>query len=402
MRGLGSIFPKLRRHSAVLQKTVTPVQQIAAGLQDRSKRLGLLMKIFVFAPTAAIFVYLLLVHSDMYLSSSMFAVRSGGMNPTAVEGVGGLGSLFGSILPGGGSDSQIVLAYITSAHMMDSVGKDIDLLAHYADRGRDIWSRLWRKPTREELIAYWQWLLKASYDIEKGIISVEVKGYDPETARAVNAAVLKQSELFVNDMNARANEDAVRLSVQEIARSEKRVADAAAAIRIFRDSRATLDPVVTARGLEGVVSALETEAAAAGAKLLTAQKLMRDDSLGVAELKDKLDSLQAQILREKARLAGVDAEKGTISAIVEEYSSLQMEEQFANKQLVAAMGMYEMARITATAQARYIVPIQPPTLPEESEYPRVFLFTLLGFVAFLTAFGLVSLSVASIRDHMGV
>jgi capsular polysaccharide transport system permease protein len=79
-----------------------------------------------------------------------------------------------------------------------------------------------------------------------------------------------------------------------------------------------------------------------------------------------------------------------------------MEEEFANKQLVSVMSMYEMARVRATSQSRYIVPVQPPTLAEESEYPRPFLFTLVAFAAFLTFLGFVSLTIAAVRDHMGV
>lgn len=373
---------------------------MADRLLERKGRVGRLMKVLVFAPTLLVFCYLLFLHSNMYLSRSMFAVHSGGLQPATESG--GLGTLLSTYLPGGSSDAQIVLAYITSEHMLAQVQSDLDLRAHYADRSRDVWSRLKKTPSREEMLTYWQWMVKPSYDLEKGVITVEVKAYTPQMAQAVSRAVLQYSEVLVNAMNHRANEDSLRLAGEEVRRAEQRVAAAAGGIRLFRDSRALLDPTVTAQGLETVVAGLEAEAAKTGAELDAALKIMQPGSLGVAEIENRLRSQRAQIEREKSRLAGLDAGKGPVSSLVGEYTSLLLEEEFANKQLVAAMGMHEMARIRAITQTRYIVPIQPPTLAEDSEYPKLFLFTLVAFAGFLTLLGLLSLTIAAVRDHMGV
>lgn len=383
-----------------LERLPSLLGSAAGRLRERKGRVGLLMKIFVFCPTLLVFCYLLLLHSNMYLSRSMFAVRSGGLNP-ASDG-GGLSGLLSSYLPGGSSDSQIVLAYISSEHMLERVAAELDLVGHYAARARDPWSRLRQSPTREEMLAYWQWMVKPSFDLEKGVISVEVKAYDREMAQAVNRAVLRHSEALVNDMNTRAREDALRLAGEEVARAEGRVAAAAANLRGFRDAKALLDPEATARGLETVIAGLEVEAAKTGAELEAARKTTRMDSLIVADIQNRLHSLQAQIDREKARLAGLDAEKGPLSSLVGEYTALRLEEEFAGKQLVSAMNMHELARLQSVAQSRYVTPIQPPTLAEESGYPRPFLFTLAAFAGFLTALGLVSLTVAAVCDHMGV
>jgi capsular polysaccharide transport system permease protein len=393
-------FQEKKGVSDALERLYSLPGAFSGRLRERRGRVGLLMKVFVFFPTLLVFGYLLLLHSDMYLSHSMFAVRSGGLQPAS--DTSGLGGLLSSYLPGGSSDSQIVLAFITSQNMLERVAADLDLIGHYAGRSRDPWSRLRQKPTREQMLAYWQWIVKPSFDLERGVISVEVKAYDREMARIVNSAVLRHSEALVNDMNSRAREDTLRLAVEEVGRGERRVAEAAENLRGFRDSRALLDPAATARGLETVIAGLEAEAAKTGAELEAAQKTMRADSLIVAEISNRLHSLQAQIERENARLAGLDAEKSPLSSLVGEFTALRMEEEFANKQLVSAMSMYELARIQTAAQTRYVTPIQPPTLAEESEYPRVFLFTLAAFAAFLTGLGLVSLTVAAVRDHMGV
>ena len=78
-----------------------------------------------------------------------------------------------------------------------------------------------------------------------------------------------------------------------------------------------------------------------------------------------------------------------------------MEAEFAQKQLVSAMGTLEAARIQQATQSSYVVAYQQPTLPDESLYPRPLLFTLYTFLSLLIALGLLSLIWASIREHAG-
>ena len=78
-----------------------------------------------------------------------------------------------------------------------------------------------------------------------------------------------------------------------------------------------------------------------------------------------------------------------------------MEAEFAQKQLVSAMTSLEQSRIQQMAQSRYVVAYQQPTLPDESLYPRPFLFTFYVFAGMLLFLGIVSLVWASIREHAG-
>ena len=59
------------------------------------------------------------------------------------------------------------------------------------------------------------------------------------------------------------------------------------------------------------------------------------------------------------------------------------------------------ARVHEVAKSRYVVAFQQPTLPDESLYPRPFLFTAYVFVGALLLLGLGSLITASIREHAG-
>ena len=84
-----------------------------------------------------------------------------------------------------------------------------------------------------------------------------------------------------------------------------------------------------------------------------------------------------------------------------QYENLMLDSEFAQKQLVSAMTALEQARAMALAKTQYVVPIQQPTLPDESRYPRTWMFTLCAFFGFFFLYGMIRLIIASIREHAG-
>ena len=91
----------------------------------------------------------------------------------------------------------------------------------------------------------------------------------------------------------------------------------------------------------------------------------------------------------KAAPAG-EARPDSLTSVAGEYEDLQTESEFARQQLVSAMTSLETARVKAEAKSRYVVAFQIPTLPDESLYPRPFLFTAYVLVGALVLAGLCS------------
>lgn len=380
-----------------LSRVGTPVAHGVVRYFSRKSLRFYLMTFCIYLPTAFLFFYLLLFHSPMYISESFFALRSSdGSEMPAAAGI---------FAPGTSNtfmDAHIVQSHIASMDMLEKVSGVIDLKAHYGDKTRDIYSRLKANPTKEEMLEYWLWIVTVTFSMDKGIISVEVKAYTSEMAKKINDTILRFSEELVNQMNDRAHQDALRLTRAEVASSEARVLRAQAELRRFRDDKSILDPEVTAKGLESVIAQLEAEAANTQAELSAALQVLQQGSPRVQTLETRLGALHEQLAREKTKLAGLDAGATTLSSLVGDYAQLVTEEEFARNQLVQSMAAFESARLKAISQSRYIVPFQPPTLPQESLYPRPFFFTAIGFLALLIGVGLCSLIIAAIKDHMGV
>ncbi|WP_239446593.1 hypothetical protein [Mailhella massiliensis] len=352
----------------------------------------------IIAPVALALCYFLLIASPMYISQASFAIRS------AETGSASVGTDITSVFLKSSSTSNdvyILEDYIKSLDLARRIDSELKFVDHYTDSSHDIISRLWKNPTQDELITYWHSVITPELDPDTGIINLNVRAYTPDMAQQLNQAILSASEALVNAMNERARHDAVELAREEVSRAEERVRHAQSAMREFRDTHNLIDPKSTAAGLQELVTRLEAEATTLRTQISEAKSYMNAEAPLLKSLNQRLAAVEKQLGEEKLRVAGQSTVQGNLNSLVAEYEDLTIEAEFAQKQLVSAMTSLEQARIQQMAQSRYVVAYQQPTLPDESLYPRPFLFTLYVFAALLLLLGIVSLVWASIREHAG-
>ena len=393
------VAPK-QESKLVIPDLVLTARPVLTTVEKISSRLSPGMKLVLFAllvPTFLSLIYFGLWASPMYIAEARFAVRG------ADNGVIDTGGLASMLLPAGsaiGTDVNIVTEYIQSPDIMEAVDKELHILDPFASHDYDIISRLEGDATRDERLSYWQWAVKPSLDPETGIVALSVKAYEPDVAKKLAEAVLAKSEALVNAMSRRAQDDAITLAMREVKTAEVRVSKAQEAMRSFRDRSGMLDPTSTAGGLQGIVSELESEVVKTKAQIAEASTYMSKDAPALVGLRARLAAVEKQLAAEKLRLAG-ESKSGSMTSIAGEYEDLQIESEFARQQLVSAMTSLEAARVKAEAQSRYVVAFQVPVLPDESLYPRPFLFTLFVFVGALVIVGICSLIIAAVREHAG-
>lgn len=360
---------------------------------------GLALRLFlacVILPTLVVFLYLALFASDIYLAEAKFAIRSQNQQQSL-----DMLSTFFRTNSSSLSDSYIVQNYIQSMDMIDKVDAKLHVRDHYADRSHDIWYRLTRHATQDEMLRYWSWAVVTTFDPDTSIMTVQVKAFSPQMAQAVCQSILDASEALVNAMNDRARTDAISLAQAEVARAEARIREAHEAMRLYRERTVILDPQAVASGLYNLVNQLEGEITKTTAELAEASTYMQADSPRVVMLQNRLAVLQKQLQSEKARLASQMQGDKPLSALVSEFQSLTLEEEFAQKQLTSAMASLETARVQAESKSLYVESFQKPMVPDESLYPRPIVFSLVFMLAAAMLLGLVSLIVAAIREHAG-
>lgn len=353
--------------------------------------------LFVLLPTLLTFGYCAFVASPMYVSETKFAVRNAVEQPMGIDIASQLFKASSTSV----QDARIVDAYLRSPDVFEKLDAELLLTKHYSDTSRDWVSRLASSPTLWDKETFWQRVAQPKIDVDSGIVTFTVRAYTPDMAQDIAADILRQGEALINEMNERSRNDAIRLAESEVKMAQERIIKAQKALETFRNEHKELDPKATVSGLQSLIFELEGERAKVKAELAEARSYMKPTAPQVKALEKRLAAVETQLNAERARIAGNPAEGSAINSWVSQYENLMIESEFAQKQLTTAMSAYEQARSMALAKSRYLVAIQQPTLPDESRYPRTWVFTLCAFFGFFLIYGLVRLIVASIREHAG-
>ena len=363
---------------------------------NRSTPLQRELGLFVLLPTLLVFIYTALIWSPMYVSETKFAVRSGTEQSYGVD----IASQLLKTSNTSTQDAEVVEAYIRSPDIFEALDKELKVVEHYTSSEWDWFSRLTSSPTLWDKQTFWNWVSKPVVNPDNGIVTYTVRAYDSSMAQAISRAVLNRSEALVNEMNERARKDTLTLAEKEVKIAKDRIAKAQQALEEFRNQHRDLDPQTTATGLQTIVFELEGERAKLRAEIEDAQSYMKASAPQLKNMRSRLTAIEKQLAVQKARL--VDQEgKDALNSWVSGYETLMIESEFAKKQLTTAMMAMEKARASLLSKTRYIVPIEQPTLPDESRYPNTWIFTVCTFLGLLLVYGLLRLIVASIREHAG-
>ncbi|MCK5666431.1 MAG: hypothetical protein KAI17_23230, partial [Thiotrichaceae bacterium] len=175
------------------------------------------------------------------------------------------------------------------------------------------------------------------------------------------------------------------------------------AVRVFRDNEKILSPEKDAESKLKLVEHLEAERANAETNLRTLRLSYPEVSPKVTEAKNRVTSIKKQLLMERDRSSRSTSKNDakTMSAIISQHEELLTEQGFAEKSYEVALLNIEKARIDATQQHRYLSITVHPVLPEDPAKPKTPDDLIVLFLACLMLWGIMSLIIASVKDHAG-
>lgn len=351
----------------------------------------------VLIPSLICLGYFGLWASPMYISEVKFAVKSA---EGGTSGFNLMTTLF-RVPTASLQDAMVVEEFLRSNDAFYAADKQLNLIEHYTDQSYDLISRLSFAPTIDDIASFWNNVTKINVNQDSNVITFEVRAYSPEMAKNINEEILHISEDLVNSMNERAKEDMLQLADLEVAEARDRLTVAQDALRDFRNKNQDLDLKATAEGMQSLVIELESQAALLRTQIAEQSRYTDQDAPALKALRDRLVGVEEQIERERSRLTEVSAQGTSLNTLASQYENLVTEAEFARQRLLFAMNSLESAKADILAKNLYIVTVAKPSLPDESLYPKPFLFTFYIFVALSMAYGVISLIVAAIKEHMG-
>lgn len=299
-----------------------------------------------------------------------------------------------------GQNAYIVTSYIKSRAIVDDLNAKMNLRDMFRRPEADFWARLKKNATVDELTDYWNEMVATYIDGPSGIVTLRVRAFRPADAVAIAKAVLDLSEALVNRISDRSRRDEMAISEREVRQAFETIQAALVALHRFQDSSGIINPVQAGTEIGKLLVPLLSEKIRLESDLFVATRDLSDSAPTVQALKNRLDSVDRQIAELKGRLTGgADDDKPTIAASLAKFEELDLQRQFAEKMYTLAQADLDRARARAARQSVYLTVFVPPSLPEESRYPKRVAFPILIFLGLAIVWSVGVMTIASVEDH---
>ncbi|WP_299555910.1 sugar transporter [uncultured Tateyamaria sp.] len=385
------------------QPAVVNVRPIAEPAGMRRRHWGLLFSflLLVLLPLVVAAYYLFAIAEDQFGSITGFTVRSeesGG----ATDILGGLAQFAGTNTS---SDGNVLNEFIQSQEIVEAIDAEVDLRAHYAQHwGNDPVFSLWPDASIEDLLWYWERVVRISFDEGSGLIDVQVLAFDPDMATAIAQLIVNESQVRINDLNAQARTDAMRYANEELQVAIARLKEAREALTRFRTRTQIVDPESDIQGRMGVMNNLQQQLAEALVEQdLLLATITSETDLRIIQGQRRINVIRDRIAAEREAFASDSGEIGAVGedypTLITEFESLTVDREVAEETYRAALTALDVARANASRQSRYLATYVSPTRAQDAEFPQR--FVLIGLIALflVLAWAVMALVYYSIRDR---
>lgn len=357
-------------------------------------RLGPLFWFVVLLPTALSTIYFGLLVSDVYISESRFVVRS-----PERPARNGLGVILASAGFSNASDEvRAAQGYIQSRDALKSL--DADGIARKAWGSADVsvfdrFDPLGWSGSFEELYRYYTGKVSIEFDSETGITKLTVRAFGANDSQVINRRLLEQAEGLVNQLNERGQGDMIRNAQREVAEAQEQSRKAALELAAFRNQAGVIDPERQATVQLQMISKLQDELIGARMQLLQLSAIAEQNPQ-IPVLRVRIRGLEKAIGDQLGQVAG---NSRSLSAAAVQFQRLQLQREFSDRQLAAALTALQEARNEARRQRAYVERIAQPSLPDKAMEPRRLRGILATLIVGLVAWGILVMLLAGVREH---
>ncbi|UOA29053.1 hypothetical protein DSM107133_03812 (plasmid) [Pseudosulfitobacter sp. DSM 107133] len=372
----------------------TPARQAFA----RKRHFGVLLSflICVLVPSVVTGVYLYSVAVDQYASKVGFSVRREDASST-FELLGGLTNFSNS----SSSDTDILYEFIQSQELVADIDAELDLRGKWSKPKDDFVFAVDPDAPIEDLLDYWNRMVRISYGAGAGLIEVEVLAFSAEDATAISRTLFEKSSDMINELSDIARQDGIRYAREELDEALVRLKDARAVVTRFRNENQIVNPEIDIKTQSGLIGNLQAQQAQTLIEIDLLRGSVNESDPRLLQATRRLEVIENRIAQERKKLGvGGAGDDGTAFAdLLGNYERLVVDREFAEKSYVSALASYDGAVAESRRKTRYLAAYLEPTKAETAVYPKR--FTILALVTlFLTLiWSVLTLVTVSVRDR---
>lgn len=365
---------------------------IPLGRQFKSSNWLLLFTVVL--PVILATIYYTAFASDIYISESKFVVKSPDKPASA-----GLGLVLKTAgFSTSGDEIYAVQAFVDSRDALRGINQNQAFAKAYDNPSISIFDRfgsLGWKDTFEELYKYYQKKVTIATDSSTNITTLSVRAYDPVSAQKFNSELLKMSEQMVNRLNTRGRNDMIQYAQAEVDKAQAASRDASLALAKYRNSSGVLDPKAQGEVQMQMISKLQDQLIASKAELAQLKSLAPQNPR-IPAILTQISTLNKEIAKQTALVVGGTS---SLASNAVEYQKLQIDDEYAAKQLAAAMASLDEARNEALRKQAYLERVADPSMPDSATEPHRARGIFAAFVLGLVAFTILRMLLAGVKEH---
>jgi capsular polysaccharide transport system permease protein len=375
-------------------------QPVAGPARIKPRHRGLMLSVLavIVLPLALTIFYLTAIAKDQYASSTGFTIRQEETG-SASDLMGGFAQIFGSGSPG---TADLLFEFVQSQEIVAQIDARLDLVGHYSTNWpNDPLFSLWPSATIEDLLWFWGRMVRVTYDKSSGLMLVEVRAGDPQTAQTISLMIVEESENMINRLNETARRDTTRNAEADLTAAVQRLRTAREDMAEFRVRTQIVDPQADIQGRLGVLNNLQQQLAEALVSndllLLTSDE--NDPRVRLAQR--RIEVVRNRIVEERRSFSEQDVtvDETDYPRLIAQYESLLVDQGFAETTYQAALTALDAARSNASRQSLYLASFIKPTLAQRAQYPQRYVITGLTLFFLTLLWSVMALIYYSLRDR---
>ena len=316
--------------------------------------------ISAFLATSAFYCFV--IGRDRYTSVSEFVIQQAapldGSSASVLAGAASSPQVLTSLV-----DGQYLQVYLESSDIKNRLFPDGKKLEQaYRPRLPDLWTGLYANSSAPDQLDFYRKQLSVAPQPMSGSVILTTSGFTPKQAFDLNAALLKQSRRFVNEVNQSINADQNKFARKEVQLAELNLKAASRKLELFRKKHGNLSVESEQAATSSFISGLESQLVELKVEEAALRRQYLDPNAPeVSFVADQVKELQVQIRQERDKSVSNDGRD--LNTLVLEEAGLISDVEFATETLQSARLASDNSRRESQRQLKFVVVLSQPGMP---------------------------------------
>ena len=310
--------------------------------------------------------YCFVIGRDRYTAVSEFVIQQAapleGTSASVLAGSAAAPQVLTSLV-----DGQYLQVYLESSDIKNRLFPDGKKLEQaYRPTLPDLWTGLYANSSAPAQLDFYRKQLSVAPQPMSGSVILTTSGFTPKQAFDLNAALLKQSRRFVNEVNQSINADQNKFARKEVQLAELNLKAASRKLELFREKNGNLSVESEQAATSSFISGLESQLVELKVEEAALRRQYRDPNAPeVSFVADQVKELEVQIRQERERSVSKDGRD--LNTLVLEEAGLISDVEFATETLQSARLASDNSRRESQRQLKFVVVLSQPQLPAEPD-----------------------------------